>query len=125
MELSVDNVIKKPFSGRIYDGKLKIVLTASWKVHTHMLKDLPCRQCLFMAFWGTESVSQNYPLVSQNLLLQFRGESCVLRHKFNWRFFKIAGWFLKSNLKKTLLVGTGVVMFLYLTTLFNASKFLF
>ena len=40
---SVDNIIKKPFSSKTYDGKLEIISTANWKAHTPMLKDLPSR----------------------------------------------------------------------------------
>ena len=41
--LSVDDIITKPFSGIKYDGKLEIVSTGIWKVHTLLSKDLPCR----------------------------------------------------------------------------------
>ena len=34
MELSVNDMIKKPFSGRNYDEKLEIVSTVNLKVHT-------------------------------------------------------------------------------------------
>ena len=46
VKISVDNTIKKLYSSRNFYGKLEIVSTASYKVHTLML-DLPSRYRCF------------------------------------------------------------------------------